>query len=394
MLVPRPYQIEGRDFLASRRYALLADEMRVGKTPQAILAAHKIDAKRVLTICPAIARTQWRMEWVRWSEACERDVPMCPVVSYNELVSNLPAYTSFKWDVVIADEAHYAKNPEAKRTQALYGKGGIGWQTRCMWSLSGTPAPNHAGELWPMLKAYGVVSVPYDEFVYHYCYYDPRQKRIWGNRPQKLEELRGLLWSVMMRRKRHEVAPEMPEIGFSTMDVDPVEGVDLTSTDIQQIDRENRIEVALAKAPQLVEEIENSLTGKLYDHTVVFGYHKEPLYAVRNLLLNKGITAEVIDGTMSPAKRDAILHRMHTGQIQALVLQMIAAGTAIDASIARHAYFLELDYVPANNTQAANRLVSMDKHDPVTIDVVNWPGTRDDIVQRTLLRKIKTAVVT
>jgi len=37
----RPYQLEGRDFLAGRWHALLADEMRVGKTPQAILAAEQ-----------------------------------------------------------------------------------------------------------------------------------------------------------------------------------------------------------------------------------------------------------------------------------------------------------------------------------------------------------------
>ena len=38
MLTPRPYQIEGRDFLASRTRALLADEMRVGKSCQAVMA--------------------------------------------------------------------------------------------------------------------------------------------------------------------------------------------------------------------------------------------------------------------------------------------------------------------------------------------------------------------
>ena len=55
MLTLRPYQEVGRDFLAARRHALLADEMRVGKTPQAILAAEKVGAQRTLVVCPAIA---------------------------------------------------------------------------------------------------------------------------------------------------------------------------------------------------------------------------------------------------------------------------------------------------------------------------------------------------
>jgi len=33
-VTPRPYQLEGRDFLAGRWHALLADEMRVGKSPR------------------------------------------------------------------------------------------------------------------------------------------------------------------------------------------------------------------------------------------------------------------------------------------------------------------------------------------------------------------------
>ena len=61
----RPYQIVGRDFLLSHSRALLADEMRVGKTPQAILAAAAAGGSS-LVVCPAIAVSQWRREWQRW----------------------------------------------------------------------------------------------------------------------------------------------------------------------------------------------------------------------------------------------------------------------------------------------------------------------------------------
>jgi len=49
-VTPRPYQLIGRDFLAARTRALLADQMRVGKTPQAIMAADKLGAERVLVL--------------------------------------------------------------------------------------------------------------------------------------------------------------------------------------------------------------------------------------------------------------------------------------------------------------------------------------------------------
>ena len=68
---------------------------------------------------------------------------------------------------------------------------------------------------------------------------------------------------------------------------------------------------------------------------------------------------------------------------------ILTAGTAIDLSAASHGYFLELDWVPGNNTQAANRLVSMGKDEPVTFDVVTWPGSVDDAVQRILLTRTR-----
>ena len=66
MLTPRPYQIEGRDWLAGKRFALLADEMRVGKTPTAILAANKVKAENVIIVAPAIAVPHWEKELDKW----------------------------------------------------------------------------------------------------------------------------------------------------------------------------------------------------------------------------------------------------------------------------------------------------------------------------------------
>lgn len=54
------YQEEGASFLSMRRHALLADEMGLGKTVQAIIAAGIIGAGKLVVICPAIARSNWR----------------------------------------------------------------------------------------------------------------------------------------------------------------------------------------------------------------------------------------------------------------------------------------------------------------------------------------------
>ena len=403
-MTPRPYQLVGRDFLAARTRALLADQMRVGKTPQAIMAADKVGAERVLVLCPAIACYQWREQWAEWAPWYVTTIlgkepspgvghtNTAVIASYNRAVQHLDALRSGpRWDVLIVDEAHFAKTPTAQRTKVVYGKGGLGWHADRLWALTGTPSPNHAGELWPMLRAFGAVKCSYDDFVYHYCYYNEREGRIYGNKPQHLAELRALLAPFTLRRTLREVAPDMPAISFNMLAIEP-QGVDYRTDVIEDIDDEDRIAVALAKTVPLAQEIEECLTGGEYKQTVVFGYHVEPLKRLVELLRAVGLEADIITGETPLTQREQRQAAFKAGVAQVLVCQMLAAGTAIDLSAAQHGYILELDWVPANNSQAAHRLVNVQTQDPVTFDVLTMPGTMDDRVQRTLLRKVRSAV--
>lgn len=400
-LIPRPYQLEGRDFLAARRHALLADEMRVGKTPQAILACEAVGAERVLVVCPAIAVEQWRREFPRWYGAIGKARPPDRYVcSYDHLRLNAERLLGEKWDVAIADEAHFAKNPEAARTKLIYGKGGLGWCSKRLWALSGTPAPRHAGELWPMLRAFGAVGMTYLEFCRRYCRIDFLSQRPVGTKEDKIPELRELLAKVMLRRTRKQVAPDMPEISFDFLEITPTKGgadlrgvpENVTDTWLEAhavADKEDRQAVALAKVGPLGDEIEFAIGNGLLKQTVVFGWHVEPLKALTRQLVARGIAAECITGETPQGQRDAIQQRFRAGETQGVCANILAAGTAIDLSAARHAYALELDWVPGNNSQAVNRLISMDKNDPVTVDVCTWPGSADDRVQKALLQRVR-----
>ena len=399
-MTPRPYQLVGRDFLAARTRALLADQMRVGKTPQAIMAADQVGAERILVLCPAIATAQWRVQWAEWSERAPATIlgreppPPCfkgvLIASYNRAVQHLEALRAVpRWDVLIPDEAHFAKGPDAQRTKAVYGKTGIGWNADRIWALTGTPMPNHPGELWPVLRAFGAVKTDYKAFVNHFCYYDWKTDRIYGARKDRFPELRALLAPFMLRRTLAEVAPDMPRIAYNMLAVEPQPGVDLRSDNPEDVDTEDRIAVALAKAPLLAKEIEGNLLARNYQQTVVFGYHVEPLKALGEMLTAAGYDVSVITGATPLQQRENKLAAFKAGVCQVLICQMIAAGTAIDLSAAQHGYMLELDYVPANNSQAAHRLVNMETGLPVTIDILSWPGTKDDKVQRTLRRKMQ-----
>ena len=62
----RGYQKEMVKFLALRSYAINADPMRSGKTPTTLAAASFVGAKKVLVMCPSIAKLVWATEIAKW----------------------------------------------------------------------------------------------------------------------------------------------------------------------------------------------------------------------------------------------------------------------------------------------------------------------------------------
>jgi len=398
LLTPRPYQIEGRDFLAGRRFALLADEMRLGKTPQAIMAADQIDAQNIVVVCPAIAVPHWEREFTRWTD----DRRCAWIYSFDGLRNKAEKILQPGYDLAIVDECHFAKNPEAQRTKLVYGKGGLGWVADRLWVLSGTPAPKHAGELWPMLKAFGVVKMDYDAFINRYCTINRFTLKITGTKESMIPELRELLAKVMLRRTRKDVAPDMPGIDFQFLEVEPVARDDIAVpaglTDEQladwleehrTADRQDRVAVAQAKVLPLAKHIDFAIQNELLKQGVVFGWHVEPLEHLARLLNEVGIRTEVINGKTTPRQRELIQNNFRNGLTKIVCGNIMSCGTAIDLSSASHAWMLELDWVSGNNVQAANRLVSMMKEEKVTVDVVTWPGSTDDRVQQVLVRRVR-----
>src|SRR4051812_20947571 len=195
--------------------------MRAGKTPQAILAAAKVNASSLLVICPAIAVPMWRFQIPTWyTSLASAMLPRTTVLSFEKALIQKAELLDGRYDVSVIDEAHFAGNPDAQRTRMIYGKNGIVWRSKQLWALSGTPAPKHAGSLWPLLFAAGATKMGYDAFVRHYCRIDWVSQRPVGTKEERIPELRAMWQSIGLRRTRKEVAPEMPDIEFDFLQVD------------------------------------------------------------------------------------------------------------------------------------------------------------------------------
>ena len=162
-------QLAGVDFLAKRKTALLADHMGYGKTPQAIRAADKIQARTIIVVTPVSGMEHWRREFAKWGiggRVCPQmrtgvgnfvlpdNQPVALIVPWSIVADEtvLKQITAFTYDLGIFDESQYASNDSAARTCAIYAKGGVAKRCKRVWCLSGTPMRNHPGELYPMLR--------------------------------------------------------------------------------------------------------------------------------------------------------------------------------------------------------------------------------------------------
>lgn len=114
-----------------RGRCLIGDEMGLGKTLQAIaLASYYREDWPLLIITPSSIRLQWAEQLQRWLRLPEADVnviltgkspcdSLVNIMSYELVPKMLDKVTAQQFKIVIADESHYLKTWNAKRTMAI-----------------------------------------------------------------------------------------------------------------------------------------------------------------------------------------------------------------------------------------------------------------------------------
>lgn len=425
MPTPKPHQIAGADFLAQRKVALLADEPRVGKTGAAVMACDLVMARKILVITTASGRTNWGREITAWSVfprkvsvlygmrdrvPADADVLVVgwPQISGGELVAQI---TARKWDVVIADESHLACNPEAKRTQAFYGKIVPSSPGACVWLLSGTPTPNGPHNMNPMLASLAPERLgPYREYhayVRQFCTVKPRF--VGGRRidvvtgGKNIDDLKARTDGFWLRRTQQDVGIGEPifalhlihpdripaEVRALDGDADAIlaaaEAGDTRSLDLHlgAIRRVTGLLKANAVADLVAEEFDSGL-----DRIVLMCWHSDVIDTLRDRLAKYGVVG--VDGRTPAVKRQQEVDAFKAGRARVFVGQMQAAGEAIDLSSAAELIFVESSFVPKDMKQAALRITNHTQTRQTRVRVAALEGSIDEALQNILLRKVKT----
>ena len=439
-----PFQIHAVEWLKSKSRAILALEMGLGKTVVAITAAKELNLKNILVLCPAIAVPHWRTEIKRF---------------YPEVTPHVFSYASLhkippidNLDLLILDESHFLKSPEAHRTQAILGKKRAGTALPCklkrIWGLSGTPAPNHAGELWTLVFTFGATKLNYTAWLDKFCNIKTLKighrviRQITGTKISAIPELQEILKPVMLKKTKEEVMLELPPLFFQTITVPanfvdikanitwtqeyfPINGKDeshrfwaklaferdmmekiITEVEQEQSSSEGGHKfqeigtyealgratrnfyryTGLQKLDAIAELVSSELDNNAYKKLVIFCVHRDVVVGLQERLAKyKPLT---IYGMTPQDKRQSNLERFKKdADNKILICNIMAAGTAITLTNAHQVLFAEMSYVPGDNAQAMMRCHRIGQKNPVTVRFVALEDSIDQKIVRVLQRK-------
>lgn len=437
-----PYQNDGVRFLTEREDALLNWEPGCGKTPTAIAAWETTGAVEVVVLCPAVAKENWVRETKRWASP-SRDIvvlrkqnqpvppnpnrdPRVIVANYDLLRSDTLTRKSLLRmtpDVLVLDEAHFLKNPTAQRTRAVYGMRpgqGLAANAGRVWALTGTPAPNNYGELYPMIRSLfpDVITRPDGYVLSRQAFEDlyckvavtPWGRKIYGSKNGK--DLAAKLQPHMSSLKKKDVLTDLPPLLFDVLPVDQDDIPDESRAEVAAayaalqaaVDSNPegdllkalsssglalasaRRAVGIAKTNVVAKLIKDELDADENAKRVVFAVHKSVIEGLTLAL--KEFNPAVIDGSVSTYDRALAVDRFQKDPTcRVFIGNITASGTAITLTAANNVVFAESSWVPADNYQAACRAHRVGQRDAVLARMVCLSGTIDERVQTVVAAK-------
>ncbi|XP_012573447.1 uncharacterized protein [Cicer arietinum] len=428
-----PFQRDGIRFILQHGCrAFLADEMGLGKTLQAIAVAACVqDSWPVLILAPSALRLQWASMIQQWLNIPSSDIlvvlsqsggsnrggfnivsssakssihldGLFNIISYDLVpkLQNTLMRSDFK--VVIADESHFLKNAQAKRTTASLP---VIKKAQYAILLSGTPALSRPIELFKQLEAlYPDVYKNVHEYGNRYC-----KGGVFGlyQGASNHEELHNLMKATaMIRRLKKDVLSELPVKRRQQV------FLDLADKDMKQINalfRELERVKAKIKASSSKEEAESlkftqkNLINKIYTDSaeakipavldyvgtvieagckfLIFAHHLPMIDAIHEFLLKKKVGCIRIDGgTPSGSRQQLVTEFQEKDAIKAAVLSIKAGGVGLTLTAASTVIFAELSWTPGDLIQAEDRVHRIGQVSSVNIYYLLANDTVDDII--------------
>lgn len=381
---PRPYQRGGIEFLQrANGRAILADEMGLGKTLQALGYLQLNPGKRPAAIVvPSSLKINWEREIQKWLSTEEnvmilsgrkavdlkllnnKSTPVSIyIINYDIISSWVDELLKVGVKVLIADEAHYCKNPKAKRTKAV---AKLASKVNHKILITGTPTKNRTSELFPLLNMIDPIAWPnFFKFGLRYC--NGHQTNFgWDfSGYSNLDELHEIIKPYFIRRPKSEVLKELPSkqrivIPFELSKKDrrayedalrEVANSDNQAKQLAQVEVAKQLAVK-GKIKEVVNWIKDFLeSGK---KLVAFTTHN---FTIDHLMNEFGDIAVQVRGSVKNKDRQiAVDQFQNNDKVRLFFGNIQAASVGLTLTAASDTAFVELPWTPGDCVQAEDRV--------------------------------------
>ena len=425
-----PYQLDGIAFAAGAGRAILADDMGLGKTLQGIgvaeLLAREADLRRVLVVCPASVKSQWRSEILRFSErdcqivlgsAAERAAQyengcFFTICNYEQVLRDILAIERAKWDLIILDEGQRIKNWEAKTTQTVKSL-----RSPFALVLSGTPLENRLDDLFSVVEFIDDRRLgPAFRFFDRHRVTDEKGK-VLGYKD--LDVLRQMLRPVLLRRTRSSVMKDLPQRTTEIVRIAPTD--EQACIDVEQM----KIVSAIVRKPYISEmdllrlqkalliarmnadstflvdkhppgfstklerlqELLEELAAEEERKIVLFSEWTTMLGLIERQIRRLRLEYVRLDGSVPQKKRQQLVYQFQRDPTCRLFLTTNAGSTGLNLQAANTVINVDLPWNPAVLEQRIARAHRMGQKNPVQVYLLVTEGTIEEKLLGTLSAK-------
>ncbi len=408
------------------RTFLLADEPGLGKTAQALVAAHAADAYPLLVVAPNVVKTNWAREVAIWTPRRSatvvhgdgRDIDGFAdivIVNYEVLDRHVGWLGDLGFRGMVVDEAHFIKNKSSQRSQHVLEiseriRSRIG--RPLLMALTGTPLINDIEDFRAIWQFLGWID----------------DKKPLGSLMEALEETglspgepgfyaaarRCVVDQGIVRRRKVDVAKDIParRVADIPVELDDDEGRSIRAAErelarrmvarydaalerrtsgvvVEGIDHElvrrvatwEREDTAGTKTDEnvfsMMRRIGQAKSGLAADYAaqlarnvgkvVFFAKHVDVMDAAEETFARRGIGYSSIRGDQTNKVRQRNVDAFTDDPAVAIaVCSLSAAGVGLNLQVASNMVLAELSWTDAEQTQAIDRIHRIGQAEPVT----------------------------
>ncbi|XP_006790331.1 chromodomain-helicase-DNA-binding protein 1-like [Neolamprologus brichardi] len=441
----RPYQLDGVHWLTqclkNQQGCILGDEMGLGKTCQTIsLLVYMSGALRkkgpFLVLSPLSVLENWRNELESFApsltvlvykgdkerraeiqqEANSQDFHVL-LTTYELCLKDASFLKRWKWKVLVVDEAHRLKNQNSLLHKTLT-EFLVGFRVL----LTGTPIQNNLQELYSLLSfIQPSIFIPEDTDSFVNFYSDVQSQ------PALAAELQSILEPFLLRRVKSQVAVDLPKKtelvvyhGMSALQKKYYKAVlmkDLGETwalwcAVSFINAFSLQYLPCVDHPYLFDGVEPEpfemgehlieASGKLclLDSMLTFlhkGGHRILLFSQMTRMLDilqdymeyRGYSYERLDGSVRGEERNLAVKNFSSKDVFVFLLSTKAGGVGMNLTAADTVIFVDSDFNPQNDLQAAARSHRIGQNRPVKVIRLLARDTVEEIMYSRAVSKLQ-----